>query len=221
MGVALWYCPPSNSPCYETLDSLILSLQTLFPDSVRFEPHVTIATNLRCEKADDVSEILTAANAAMRSIRIQLEKRDKAMVMFKSVRIGKKYFEKVRLVCSEDKYLYGIAQIIRELFVMETPDQGLSRDWVLNSFEPHVSLVYSDMYHVDQALLRVVQQRIEDALGTSLIKDGQAAIDTGIRNQFVWMLEQELEGWNVPGTLKIVRCEGPLHQWEVLGSVDV
>ncbi|AMD20311.1 HDL433Cp [Eremothecium sinecaudum] len=217
MGIALCYYPPTSSPLYETLKSLIMSLQTLFPDSVSFEPHLTITSQLRCEDQEQVTAILTAAVAAVKSIKPQLEASDSSMVTFDSVKVGKKYFQKVRLCCSQNKYLYGIAQIIRELFVLESHDPAAAKEWVLTSFAPHVSLVYSDLYHVDQALLRSVQQRIEDALSTVLVSETVQDVE----NQFSWLIQQPISGWSIPGTFKVVRCEGPVHEWEVLGSVDV
>lgn len=219
MVMVLWYCPPANSVIHEMLSSLIMSLQSLFPDSVPFEPHVTLTSQLNCKTKSDASAILNAAQAAISSIRDDLEsgKFKEEMICFDSVKIGKNYFEKVKICCKSNKYLYGIAQIICELFVLKTPDPAASKEWVLNSFEPHVSLVYSNIYHVDQALQRSVLQRIEDTLGTVLV--GDSVKDPSA--QVSWCLEKKLRGWNLNGTFKVVRCEDPVNEWEIMGSVDV
>ncbi|SCU99393.1 LAFA_0G23794g1_1 [Lachancea sp. 'fantastica'] len=215
MGVAVWFVPHAGSPVYETLQSLILSLQTLFPDAPAFEPHLTITSQLRCNSKSDVQQILTTCVAAFGAVKASLKEENETMVSFTGAGIGKSYFTKVRLLCPENKYLMGIAQIIRELFVAETAEEASS--WLLNDFQPHISLVYSDMYHVNQALERVIAQRIEDTLDLSLQENAVA----GERNQKTWSFSRLVSGWSLPGTFKVINCDGPIQDWHVLGSVEV
>ncbi|AGO12147.1 AaceriAEL214Cp [[Ashbya] aceris (nom. inval.)] len=216
MAVALWYCPPPNSACYDTVNSLILSLQTLFPDAVLFEPHVTITSQLRCDSAEDAAAVLAAACAALRACRPQLDARGSPVVRFEAVGVGRHYFDKVHLACAHDRFLYGVAQVIRELFVQDPPDARAAAEWVHSAFRPHLSLVYSDLYHVDQALLRVLRQRIGDALGAALLPRPPPP---GL--QALWALQPPLDGWSIPGALKVVRCEGPVRDWHVLAAADL
>ncbi|SCU81506.1 LAME_0B07404g1_1 [Lachancea meyersii CBS 8951] len=215
MGVAVWFIPHDGSTVYETLQSLILSLQTLFPDAPAFEPHLTITSQLKCNSKEDVQQILTSCMAAFGAIKSSLKDDNETMVSFTGAGIGKGYFTKVRLICAENKYLMGIAQIIRELFVAENAEEA--SQWLLEEFQPHVSLVYSDMYHVNQALERVIAQRIEDTLDLSLQENAVA----GEQNQKSWSFGRRVAGWSLAGTFKVVRCEGPIQQWQVLGSVEV
>ncbi|CUS23041.1 LAQU0S08e00826g1_1 [Lachancea quebecensis] len=215
MGIALWFVPHSNSQVHDTIQSLILSLQTLFPDAPVFEPHLTVTSQLKCQTLDEVNHILTSCAAAVGAIKESIKGKDGAIVSFSGVSVGKGYFTKVRLTCMEHKYLMGIAQVIRELFVAEKPEEAA--EWLTEEFRPHVSLVYSDVYHVNQALERVIAQRIEDALDLQLHKVRVA----GDHNQCTWQFDSPMTGWGVPGVFKVVRCEGPVNEWEVLGSVEV
>lgn len=215
MGIALWFVPHTNSPVFDTLQSLILSLQTLFPDAPSFEPHLTITSQLKCQSQDEVNKLLTSCVAALGAIKNNIKDGDESIVSFSGVSIGKGYFTKVRLICNDNKYLMGVAQVIREVFVAENPEDA--SQWLLQEFQPHVSLVYSDMYHVNQALERVVAQRIEDALDQQLIKSDVA----GERNQCTWHFGHSMKGWGLPGAFKVVRCEGPVEEWEILGSAEV
>ncbi|SCU79488.1 LADA_0B01002g1_1 [Lachancea dasiensis] len=215
MGIALWFEPHANSTEHQTLQSLIYSLQTLFPDAPAFEPHLTITSQLKCHSVSDVQQILTSCVAAVGAIRAKVKEDKESLVSFVGAGIGKGYFTKVRLLCYENKYLMGIAQVIRELFVAESPE--LASQWLLEEFRPHVSLIYSEMYHVNQALERVITQRIEDALDLLLHPNAVA----GEQNQKSWSFGSSVSGWGVPGVFKVVRCEGPVQEWEVLGSVEV
>ena len=122
MAIALWYCPPQGSVAYETLQMLIFSFQTLFPDSPVIEPHVTVTSHLVCNSRDDVNKILTSCVAAIQSIRShQIAKKGHKgqslhtvappLVSFNGCSVGKRYFKKIVLECNKNKVLYGIAQI--------------------------------------------------------------------------------------------------------------
>lgn len=80
--------------------------------------------------------------------------------------------------------------------------------WAQGEYNPHLSLVYSDLHPIDNALWHTIRLRILDYLG----------IDNC-----------DLDSWNVSGNgisweggvLKLVLCEGDVKDWVVLGSVDV
>ncbi|CAL9729528.1 2',3'-cyclic-nucleotide 3'-phosphodiesterase [Monosporozyma unispora] len=214
MSIALWYCPPSGSVAYEILSQLISSLQTMFPNSPLFEPHITIATQLLCIDKDARNQVLTSCVAAIQSINKELIKNGKRdpLVSFKSCSIGKKFFKKVTLDCNENKYLMSIAKIIQEMY----SDTELSDS--TDSFHPHVSLLYSDVKPMSKAYSRIIQQRVQDTLDIELDE-----VEVNDENtQMSWDVNSKnVISWNIPGTFKIVNCEGPIEQWEVLGSVDV
>ncbi|AJS26042.1 Cpd1p [Saccharomyces cerevisiae YJM1385] len=239
MAIALWYCPPQGSVAYETLQMLIFSFQTLFPDSPVFEPHVTVTSHLVCNSKDDVNKILTSCVAAIQSIRShQTAKKGRKgqashtvaapLVSFNGCSVGKQYFKKIVLECNKNKILYGVAQVMREMYVEIDPETRSSRaaTWVHEEFHPHVSLLYSDIHPVSQASLRVVQQRIEDALDVQLVprekRKGSGNADGSNEVQMRWDFDVSSPlSWNIPGTFKVVNCVGPVQEWEVLGRVDV
>ncbi|QLL30284.1 hypothetical protein HG536_0A01010 [Torulaspora globosa] len=222
MTIALWYCPQQGSAAYEILELLIESLQSIFPSSPRFEPHITITNNLVCNDPDDVNKILTSCVAAVQSIKPLLGSASSGgqLVSFKRCSVGKKFFDKVVLECHENRYLISIAQIMRELYV-EIDDTSRSQraaTWARDEFRPHLSLLYSETYPISQAFLRIIQQRIEDALDVQL----RSLPATGGDRQLAWQLSTTPTcSWSLPGTFKVVKCEGPVDEWQVLGRTDV
>lgn len=76
-------------------------------------------------------------------------------------------------------------------------------EWSSSEYDPHLSLVYSEMYPIDNALWRTIKTRIQDYL--DLESDDFA--DNSLR-------------WD-GGVLKLVLCEGDVDDWITLGSVDV
>lgn len=78
-------------------------------------------------------------------------------------------------------------------------------EWTQTEFDPHLSLVYSDMHPIDNALWMTIKTRIQDYLNVS-------------------SEELETEGVNLGwdgGVLKLVLCEGNVNEWITLGSVDL
>lgn len=217
MTIVLWFCPQQGTPAYGVLKQLISSMQTLFPSSVTFEPHITIATNLECNNKDDVNKILTSCVAAIKSIEKPLKSsRGAPLVSFRSCSIKKPYFQKVILNCKDNKYLLGLQKIMTEMYSSPKVTDGSSP-----RFKPHVSLLYSDVRPVSQAYVRMIEQRVEDALDLTLsVDEGSAADDSDIQIEWVFDREPTLS-WSIPGSFKVVRCEGPVGEWEVLGRTDI
>lgn len=218
MAIALWYCPPQGSAVHESLQLLITSLQSLFPNSPVFEPHITITSDLNCNSADDVNRILTSCVAAIRSIPPS-----QPLINFQHCTIGKSYFRKVVLECEPNRYLYSIAQIMREVYV-EVDDASRTQraaTWARDEFKPHLSLLYSEVYPISQAFARVIQQRIEDALNVQMVREPQE--NTSSTHQLQWSFTNEPESvqWSRPSTFKVVRCEGPASHWRVLGGTSI
>ncbi|CCK72418.1 2',3'-cyclic-nucleotide 3'-phosphodiesterase KNAG_0K00500 [Huiozyma naganishii CBS 8797] len=217
MTVALWYCPLQGSLEYEILSQLIASLQSLFPGSPAFEPHITLNTRLECRTEDNANQVLTSCVAAIHSVKSQLKLKpgQDPLVSFKSCYVGKRYFKKVALECRKNKILMSIHQIINELYV---PNPNPT-----TAFDPHLSLLYSDVTPISKAFLRIVLQRIEDILDVNLEED-PATANTNLDDiQVKWNFDTSPTNiaWNVPGSFKIVRCEGPVDEWEVLGQTTI
>ena len=200
-----------------------------------------MTSHLVCNNRDDVNKILTSCAAAIQSVRSHQKTAKKGhkaqashaaaaapLVSFNGCSVGKGYFKKIVLECNQNNVLYGIAQIMREMYVEIDTETRSSRaaTWVHEEFQPHVSLLYSDIRPVSQASLRVVQQRIEDALDVQLVtrekSKGSGNTDGSNEVQIRWDFDISSSlSWNIPGTFKIVNCVGPVEEWVVLGRVDV
>ncbi|KAI3405009.2 CPD1 [Candida oxycetoniae] len=79
-------------------------------------------------------------------------------------------------------------------------------EWAESEYHPHLSLVYSNLWPIDNALWRTIKTRITDYLGVEDV-DAEGMQDMGY-------------GWD-GGVLKLVLCEGEVYEWIVLGSVDI
>ncbi|CAK9437369.1 uncharacterized protein LODBEIA_P17470 [Lodderomyces beijingensis] len=126
MGVALWLCPKSNSSIYDKLSTLSGSLNTLFPGQCpRFEPHVTITTNVavdlhdKAQMKEDVDKILSASAVALQS---SLSKSHSDLVTLGSIRSERAFFRKLYFDVAPDPNLISFARIIREIFVIAPED---------------------------------------------------------------------------------------------------
>ncbi|CAN3356346.1 2',3'-cyclic-nucleotide 3'-phosphodiesterase [Diutina catenulata] len=73
--------------------------------------------------------------------------------------------------------------------------------WAQDEFHPHLSLVYSEMHPISNALWRTIRTRVQDYL------DADDCDEPGL-------------SWD-GGVLKLVLCEGDVSEWVVLGSVDI
>ncbi|KAH3673034.1 hypothetical protein WICPIJ_009920 [Wickerhamomyces pijperi] len=206
MGVALWLCPKYESSVHETLTSLHSGLSLLFPGSPRFEPHITITSQLNCNTKDEVRMILGTSLAALKGLSLN--------VVFNSLNIKEKnsFFKKIYIGVEREQTLTSLALLIREMFVEKDDEsstaQEKAKEWALQQFEPHLSLVYTDLPHFDLATQRTIVTRVEDYLNLGNI---EVNADDEVMKELGW----------TNGSLKVVRCEGPIEQWEVLGAIDI
>lgn len=82
--------------------------------------------------------------------------------------------------------------------------QEIASKWSTDEYDPHLSLVYSDIYPINNALWLTIKTRIQDFLN---INDCDVEQPNGL-------------GWN-NGVIKLVLCEGDVNEWIDLGSVDL
>lgn len=73
-------------------------------------------------------------------------------------------------------------------------------------YRPHLSLIYSEINHIDMAMMRTIRTRVSDYLDISDFDCTQ--------------ISNEPFGWD-RGVLKLVLCEGNVKDWVVLASVDI
>lgn len=188
-----------------------MSLNPLFQDSIEFEPHITITSQLAVNSMSDVNTVLSSCAAALKGGGLELT------IILSSLFINSKnsYFKKIYLDVDKSKNLTSLATIIRELFVIlpatkdEENARKLAQEWGNSEFKPHLSLIYTNSNHFDSALIKTITTRVEDYLNI----DGIRINELNDFNEF------EI-GWK-NGVLKIVECEGPVNEWKVLGSIEI
>lgn len=81
-------------------------------------------------------------------------------------------------------------------------------EWAQSSYDPHLSLVYSDLQPIDNALWHTIRSRVLDYLSLD---------DCDLPH---WDIEGNGFSWD-GGVLKLVLCEGDVSDWVVLGSVTI
>lgn len=196
-------------------------MTTLFDEAIIFEPHITVTSDIEINTNQDVNRVLNSALAAMNSIKDingkkrELHQNTEPLIQFKKLEFGKRMFEKVYMSIDNRPNLLSFARIIRELFVefpkykdQPNPQQlamSQADSWSVNDFKPHLSLVYSNLYNINSALARTIKARIEDLLSVNIDEDNNL-LDTLV---FPGL-----------GTLRLVKCEGPVKSWEILGELD-
>lgn len=262
LGVALWLCPKKTSPLHDKLETLMNSLNTVFPGlPPKFEPHVTITTNIDVDlhnAKDDVDRILSACCIALNSLPRSPE--DEHWIRLGRVNSQRKFFKKLYFQVLRDPTLVSFARIVRELFVIlpqkteqenrvKNPHlyhkdhsgnfvrrrklqlkKSLSRQepidvaldiariqqelaeeaaaWSVQEFDPHLSLVYSELHPIDNALWHTIRSRALDYLS--------------IDNCDLGLWDEDSNGlhWD-GGVLRLMLCEGDVSEWAELGSVDL
>lgn len=228
IGISLWLQPPPGSLLSDALQSTINGLKPLFDDAPGFAPHITITSNIAISAKQPqfhVDSILDRALAAAQSVP-HLD------VVFSDIKFsGSQFFKKVYFQAKPTPELLSFAMISREEFVClpdlrtrirysrtqpESQHQVLTREeedaqaateaariaseWAKTQYDPHVSLVYSGAYPIEEALQHTVDTRLRDVFGENYATKGI--------------------GWT-GGRLALVRCEGPVEEWQVLGYRDI
>lgn len=214
LGAALWLMPPNGSPLSETLKTTIDGLRPLVDDGQRFSPHVTIVTKILISNQAQADFVLDQALIACKSV-------PQMKITLKGVKYGSRYFKKVYLGVEPSPELISLARISKEEFVtgpaiknaqkhyhalsiderskLEQQAAAEADQWVRSEYDPHLSLVYSNQYPVDEALKVTISTRVTDIFGSNINK--------GI-------------SWT-GGRLALVDCEGPVEDWRVLGYRDI
>lgn len=80
--------------------------------------------------------------------------------------------------------------------------------WATQEFDPHLSLVYSELHPIDNALWHTIRSRALDYLSID---------DCDLE---VWDEDSNGLHWD-GGVLKLMLCEGNVGDWAELGSVDL
>lgn len=141
---------------------------------------------------------------------------DGSGLRFQRLSLGSTFFTRVKLDIAKEnnKVLLSLVKLIRDMYVSK---QQNNAEYVINEYQPHVSLVYSARIPSRAEYLSIVN-RIEDAMDCEIdLANGIIADDT---------LEPSVSlfsnAWSmINGTFMVVNCVGPIEEWEVLDSVDL
>lgn len=213
LRTALWLQPKPNSPLHTVLRQTISGLAPVFDDAPVFDPHVTIVSGIHVHSQEDIDFVLDGAIAAAKSV-------PHVDVRLGKVSYGRLFFRKVVFDVETSPELLSLAAIAKEEYVLYpqikaemAASKSLSNaqrskeaseraraaasQWLRTDFRPHLSLVYSRLYPVSEAIQHTVEQRLCDVFGPHYEKRGL--------------------GWT-GGQLALVSCEGPVESWRVLGS---
>lgn len=189
----------------------------MFEDGHHFIPHVTLTSDIYVgtqAQADSVLDQAAAAAKSVQNITIQL-----GQVVY-----GSQFFKKVYFQVLPTPELISLAMICREQFVIKPRYMGQKKNfdalshaeqqhladdaqheagnWARATYDPHLSLVYSNIYPVDEAIKETIDTRLRDVFGSDYQTKGL--------------------GWtNGTMTVQLVRCEGRAEDWQILGSRDI
>lgn len=206
MGIALWLQPNSSDEIFQVFSSIIYSAARevmVTSTSPVFEPHITITSGIilpdeAALKTQAINKILDQALACVLSkpVSIHLSEADSNGLKF-----GGSYFKAAYYDVKLTEQLAGLAYETRLSFVVNpgsaAPDIEQSKKaawWLCESFKPHISVLYSN----------------ED-----LSKEAQNAI-----RELSAKVNNDCNSWS-QGRLTLVRCEGPVESWQVLGSREI
>lgn len=99
--------------------------------------------------------------------------------------------------------------------------QQLAEAWAQTQFNPHLSLIYTDTLPIDPAQKRRLESRFNELLdlnrNSKSIQESDSTTTTTVD-----LLPENYNGvdWDY-GRISLVRCEGPVHEWVVLGYRDI
>ncbi|KAL6946842.1 hypothetical protein ACO0QE_001694 [Hanseniaspora vineae] len=135
---------------------------------------------------------------------------------FQRLSLGSTFFTRVKLDIAKEnnKVLLSLVKLIRDMYV---PKQQDNAKYVINEYQPHVSLVYSDRLPSRAEYLNIVN-RIADAMDCEIDPTSGAIVDDAMHTSDSLFSN----AWSMlNGTFMVVNCVGPIEEWEVLDSVDL
>lgn len=215
--------PDADSHLYKTVQSVINELRLVFDGAPTFAPHITITSDILLSPEHpqaDIGNILDRSLAVTRSL-------PGFEVIFRQVLSGDMQFKKLYISVLASPELVSLAKTCREEFVLRSLHRAKKLEaiadgqheltseqereaaheaaqaagvWAKKEFDPHMSLVYTKTNPVEEYIMEQVKSRLRDELGED------------------WATQAT--GWT-GGRLQLVRCEGPVEDWEVLGHRDI
>jgi len=193
MGTSLWLVPTSNQIVKLKRVMQIKSATAKSPSSyVDFDPHVTLATVPSTTSLSDLQAAIP-------------HKQNALPVSFKSVDVGEKYFMSVYATVHESEGLAKLRSHLRATLGESTVPPI-----------PHLSLYYIDNADRDERLsvaeaLKSSGRVVNRVGGVSL--NCAESVEQGTEEDLLEGLDGE--------AVWIVKCEGPVPEWEVLQKIKL
>ncbi|KAK9353636.1 2',3'-cyclic-nucleotide 3'-phosphodiesterase [Lipomyces doorenjongii] len=188
-GLSLWLSPPPSSPIYNALESLIAQLSDdLFGGAApNFSPHITLTSDIPLD-ADPVAVIEYAASTIEKKLKIDVT----------HVAYGPAYFKKIYLRVAKTPELGRLAGEARRKYADLAAEDAevTAREWEVNEYDPHISLVYSDEWPIREDKKIDIEARLE----TLFSEVGKT-----------WL----------GGRISLVKTVGPVNKWPVLAYKDL
>lgn len=209
MGIALWI-QPSRRGDRETFDAFHSATLTAAREfgGPRFEPHITITSGIILPPEHDAQEQRRAVDSILdHSLALLLNFSQELVIQVDSeaLKFGETFFKAAYYDVKPSDQLADLAYNARLSFVLQrvnsssegsdlTDIEEKTQPWVRGLFKPHVSVVYTN---------------------DKLDETKQQALKTHTQH-----IGKQQSKWSQL-TLSLVRCEGPIETWQVLGSREV
>lgn len=201
-GSSLWLVPPSGSKIEDVLSTLITkTIPAQFPEletTPDFPPHLTLTS--------DVPESITENEPQEWLNNLSLSTDDIPSVSFQSLDVGQQFFRKLTLSVPKAP-LQDLAARVRAVAV-EKGDEAAAKQWVEETYAPHVSLLYADI-EIDESKRRRVLQEVADA-GIRLANEGFLGASKAKGH----------DGWN-HGRIVLVPTWKELKDWTVVAERSI
>ncbi|KAK9467659.1 cyclic phosphodiesterase-like protein-domain-containing protein [Lipomyces arxii] len=179
---SLWLLPPIQSDEFtKTKDILNAFINESHPGP-RFDPHVTVTSNI---------PLSTDADALIADVATYIT--DLTLTATK-VKFGNLYVKCAYLQIEKTDELREFAVRVRQKYV---PTETNAAKWGIEDYDPHLSLIYSDMIPFDSGYQKIVEDTV-----CKVFNDNRPLTWTN-------------------GRLALVKCVGPVEEWETVSYVDV
>ncbi|KAL7275209.1 hypothetical protein RUND412_001857 [Rhizina undulata] len=188
MGASLWLLPPAGSEIEAKLSELIngtipprFAAHETVPN---FPPHITLTSEVPVDL--DPQAVVDGIDVG-----------DLPEVVLKSFVIGETFFTRGTLHAEKTPSLTALTLSCRQTHAFGGQSFDEAEKWLTQSWTPHLSLVYANVFPVPAEIVDGVEADIRDA-GIELRKDG----------------------W-VGGKIVLVSCSKPIEEWVTLAERDL
>ncbi|KAK5167997.1 uncharacterized protein LTR77_006564 [Saxophila tyrrhenica] len=140
-GYSLWLVPSFSSALYTTIQSLINTIPSTYPDTntPTFNPHITLtAGTIHLDHDQDPAEWLahTTFSAAQQNLKVTINE----------LHVGEIFFQKLIMLCEKTDELLGLAKECRKLATGEGEEDVESSDLPQSDVQAVLGQVKADIW---------------------------------------------------------------------------